>query len=95
MKNLSQPLNSKNNLKKIMPKDYSDLARKIGATDESGSRAEGVFCFTEGELGRFVTEIQKECIDEVQSLDIGDLAGALFWRDHIVERLKHHLGLTI
>lgn len=78
-----------------MPKDYSSLARKVGATDESGSRAEGVFCFTEDALSRFVKEIQKECIGEIQSLDIGAMFGAVFWRDHIVERLKHHLDLTI
>jgi hypothetical protein len=39
-----------------------ELARQSGATDENGSRATGVFCFTEQELNGFAELIVRECM---------------------------------
>lgn len=38
-----------------------DMARQSGATDEKGSRAEHVFCFTKDELKGFAQLIAEEC----------------------------------
>lgn len=40
-----------------------DVARQSGATDESGSRAEGVFCFTKEELKTFVGKLVSESVN--------------------------------
>jgi len=38
-----------------------ELARQSGATDENGSRATTVYCFTEQELKGFAELIVREC----------------------------------
>jgi hypothetical protein len=40
---------------------FQDLARQSGATDEHGSQATTVFCFTAQELDDFVERIVREC----------------------------------
>ena len=45
-----------------MNERIKQLARQSGATDENGSRATGVFCFTEQELNGFTELIVRECI---------------------------------
>ena len=42
-----------------------ELARQSGATDESGSLATGVFCFTEQELKGFAELIVAECMTTI------------------------------
>ena len=44
-----------------MNERIKQLARQSGATDENGSRATGVFCFTEQELNGFAELIVREC----------------------------------
>ena len=46
-----------------------DMARQSGATDEKGSRAEHVFCFTKDELKGFTELIVRECIGILNSPD--------------------------
>jgi hypothetical protein len=44
-----------------MNERIKELARQSGATDENGSRATTVFCFTEQELKGFAELIVREC----------------------------------
>jgi hypothetical protein len=48
-----------------MNERIKQLARQSGATDENGSRATGVFCFTEQELNGFAELLIQECCDMV------------------------------
>ena len=45
-----------------MNERIQELARQSGATDENGSRATSVFCFTEQELKGFAELIVRECM---------------------------------
>jgi hypothetical protein len=44
-----------------------DMARQSGATDEKGSRAEHVFCFTKDELKGFTQTIIQDILTVVKS----------------------------
>ena len=44
-----------------------DMARQSGATDEQGSRAEHVFCFTKDELKEFTQTIIQDILTVVKS----------------------------
>ena len=50
-----------------------ELARQSGATDEQGSRAESVFCFTKQELDSFAELIIKECCQKLYVEDVFDI----------------------
>lgn len=78
-----------------MLESYLDLARKVGATDESGGRAEGVVCFTKDEIERFVNELRKECIQEVCRAGVGKLAGEAYCVDRIVAHLENHFSIKL
>jgi len=54
-------------------KRIRELARRAGATDEQGGRAEDVFCFTKQELDNFVEQIVKGCIG------CCDIVGKIEW----------------
>jgi hypothetical protein len=66
-----------------------ELARQSGATDENGSRATTVYCFTEQELKGFAELIVRECADYLDNFNkaiIGDVGIAGF-------SLKKHFGV--
>jgi hypothetical protein len=46
-----------------MNKRIQELARRAGATDEQGGRAESVFCFTKQELDEFARTLILESAD--------------------------------
>jgi hypothetical protein len=48
-----------------MKERIKELARQSGATDENGSRATTVYCFTEQELKGFAELVVRECFDVV------------------------------
>lgn len=43
-----------------------DMARQSGATDEQGSLAEHIFCFTKSELSAFAELLIRECVKEIE-----------------------------
>jgi hypothetical protein len=45
-----------------------ELARQSGATDENGSRATTVYCFTDQELKGFAELIVQECITQCEQV---------------------------
>jgi hypothetical protein len=55
-----------------MNERIKQLARQSGATDENGSRATTVFCFTEQELKGFVELIVKECAATMREIAYDD-----------------------
>jgi hypothetical protein len=48
-----------------MNERIKELARQSGATDENGSRATTVYCFTDQELKGFAELIVRECVSIV------------------------------
>ena len=42
--------------------DVLALARQAGATNETGGKAEGIFCFTEQELIGYSQKLAQECL---------------------------------
>lgn len=79
-----------------------DLARRAGATDAKGGRADGVFCLTRDELKTFAESIVRECSEVITDLpnrmatwklspyNEGWRNGRLLAKDHI----EHHFGLS-
>ena len=60
-----------------------ELARQSGATDENGSRATTLFCFTDQELKGFAELIVRECADIAWNND-----------DFLTEKIiKQHFGV--
>jgi hypothetical protein len=49
-----------------MNERIKEIARRSGATDQNGSMATTVFCFTEMELDNFAELIVRECANIVQ-----------------------------
>ena len=80
-----------------------ELARQSGATDENGSRATTVYCFTDQELKGFAELIVRECIDKITTYDLVPGHSAK-WEDiydiharllqDLGEELKEHFGVT-
>ena len=65
------------------------LARQSGATDENGSRATTVYCFTDQELKGFAELIVKECA-EVAANVVAEHEGVDFG---LVEKCYEHFGV--
>lgn len=68
-----------------MNERIKEIARRSGATDQNGSMATTVFCFTEMELDNFAELIIKECLHNMENCD-GDL-------DFAIWKTKQHFGV--
>jgi len=70
-----------------------ELARQSGATDESGSLATGVFCFTEQELKGFAELIVRECMSVARGMRNPP---NLNYKpsDRFVDELRLHFGVS-
>jgi hypothetical protein len=77
-----------------------ELARQSGATDENGSRATTVYCFTDQELKGFAELIVQECTEIAKEIafkhqvkedtySAGKKAGAF----EVAEGIKQHFGV--
>jgi hypothetical protein len=55
-----------------MNERIQELARQSGATDENGSRATTIFCFTDQELKGFAELIVKECAATMREIAYDD-----------------------
>jgi hypothetical protein len=69
-----------------------ELARQSGATDENGSRATTVYCFTDQELKGFAELIVAECVSQ---LNIPDVPGPISAGLNLGKiAIKQHFGVA-
>jgi len=67
-----------------------ELARQSGATDENGSRATTVYCFTDQELNGFAELLIQECATYVKNSNCFTYASQA---DLCAERMNKHFGI--
>ena len=76
-----------------MNERIKEIARRSGATDQNGSMATTVFCFTEMELDRFAELIVRECCDWIDGSPSTDAGQLLLTKSFIIANLKGHFGV--